>query len=72
VTDKHDRRPWLILSRREAIALELAVLDAMSRGLQPDEELERAMRMVRQQLLYIDSGHGNAPQAAAAVRREQR
>jgi hypothetical protein len=71
-----DRRPWLILSRSEAIALQAAALASLERprGLTaPPEALARALRMVDLQLRYIDEGaaDGLAPTVEGALAREQ-
>ena len=61
-----DRRPWLILSRREARAL-LAALEQLE-SLTPDQRTARDQ--VRVQLAWIDGGMLGAPSIEAAVERE--
>lgn len=70
-----DRRPWLILSRTEALALQDAALEslAVGRGLRaPSVALKRALRMVDNQLRWIDgSADGEPNDIKAALRREE-
>lgn len=66
-----DRRPWLILSRREAIALEQAARYAIDHGAAQLADLERALREIRSQLLYIDANYGEEPTPTAAVLRDE-
>ena len=49
-----DRRPWLILSRREAVALRDEVLGALANA----ADLARALHMIDLQLGFIDDGVG--------------
>jgi hypothetical protein len=71
VSVSHDRRPWLILSEREARALYDAVLmsDAPMHG-----DLLRALRMIRNQLEWIAGGATDEQPsiARALVRQRQR
>jgi len=63
-----DRRPWLILSRTEAVALRAAVQRS-----QRDSEpvaLRRALEQIDLQLAYIDHGRGEEPSKYAAYLRE--
>lgn len=61
-----DRRPWLIISRREASAL----LEALASRYPPaDSDLERAVHELRTQIEWIDSGRGQASNKDDAVRR---
>lgn len=60
-----DRRPWLILSRREAEAL-------LRPHMAPQADFERAQRVVKAQLAWLDEpnarGRENSP--GAALRRD--
>lgn len=70
-----DRRPWLILSRAEAIALENAVLQLLAR--EQDHAavpaaLGRALRVIEKQLRYIEgSADGGEPSILEALLREE-
>lgn len=70
-----DRRPWLIISRSEAIALQQAALGqlASSRGLRPlPTVLARALRVIDLQLRFIDgAADGLVPNKQEAVLREE-
>ena len=59
-----DRRPWLILSRREVEAL----IEGLSEGYRgPD--LQQALRVIEAQLQWIDGQPGTiAPSVARALR----
>lgn len=59
-----DRRPWLIISRREAQALLRALEDRLA---PPDTELARAVSELRTQLYWIEYGHGSPPTKESAV-----
>jgi hypothetical protein len=69
-----DRRPWLILSRTEAVALQAAALRGLERGskLEPAPSgLARALRMIDNQLRYIDgAADGVPPSIERALQRE--
>lgn len=68
-----DRRPWLIISRAEAIALENAVLAGLAQGigLRAAPDLVRALRVIDSQLRYIQgAADGVVPSVAEAVLRE--
>jgi hypothetical protein len=71
--EPRDRRPWLILSAREARALELAAIATVLRSAQSVEpDLARALRQVHLQMQWIDGVSGSeAPDARAAVRRDK-
>lgn len=63
-----DRRPWLILSRREAEALYAACVagDDMS------EDLGRALRQIRLQIQWIEEGSEfHRPSITNALRRQK-
>jgi hypothetical protein len=62
-----DRRPWLIISQREAQALLRAFED---RQIPVDTELARAMRELRAQLYWIEHGRGSPPTKDSAVARQ--
>jgi len=62
-----DRRPWLIISRREAEALLHAVRELES--LTP--EMARAAAQLRCQLAFIGGHDGDVPTADRAVEREE-
>jgi hypothetical protein len=70
-----DRRPWLILSRSESLALYSVAnqaLEWMSLEEVP-RDLARALRMIEHQVAWID--HGSAltrPSIDAALKREAR
>lgn len=71
-----DRRPWLIISRAEAIALEgaalLALTSGMDLGAAPTSDLVRALRVIDSQLRYIQgAADGVVPSVAEAVLREE-
>jgi hypothetical protein len=70
-----DHRPWLILSRREALALQRAALEGLERGqhvLAPPPDLARALRMIDTQLRWIEgSVDGDEPNVTAALLREE-
>jgi len=73
-TRGHDRRPWLILSRQEALALQHAALASLERQghvqVYP-EALARALRQVDLQLRYMDGGaDGEVPSVEGALWRE--
>lgn len=57
-----DRRPWLIISRREAQAV-LAILRDYIDGAPEleDEDLLRAERVITRQLAYIQDGPDGRP-----------
>lgn len=61
-----DRRPWLILSKREAEALYNATV--LSEDM--DEDLVRALRQIQLQLEWIESGHGEPPNVNKALVRD--
>jgi len=62
----NDRRPWLILSAREARALQCAALESAVRS----ADLERALRQVDLQLRWIEgAADGAEPSQYAAVLR---
>jgi hypothetical protein len=61
-----DRRPWLILSRREGQAL-LAAVGGLE-DLTPD--LRRARAQLRKQLAWINGQGEDEPSKDAAVERE--
>jgi hypothetical protein len=63
-----DRRPWVILSAAEGQAL----LEAALAEPQPSEALCRAMRVLRNQLRWLQNGSGEPPSAKAAVERDAR
>lgn len=68
-----DRRPWLILSRREAIAVREALAEAPRQG-PPD--LQRALRIIEAQLAWIEGGSDrledqDRPSIAHALQRER-
>ena len=64
-----DRRPWLILSRREVIAL-----CNCARGEPYDsQDFERALRQANLQLAYIEDGpDGHKPDITETLIREMR
>lgn len=65
-----DRRPWLILSAREGVALRSAAYQLSERKWTPD--LERAVLMIDRQLAFIagDSDQ-HEPQPASAAERDR-
>lgn len=69
-----DHRPWLILSRTEAIALQAASLETCPCERHPrrlPEALARALRQIDLQLRYIEGAlDGDEPTPRAAVERE--
>lgn len=69
-----DHRPWLILSRKEAIALQTAALRTCQCERPPKvlpEALVRALRQVDLQLRYIEGAlDGEEPTPNAAVERD--
>ena len=69
-----DRRPWIILSRTEALALQQAALASLEHGrcLGPvPPVLARALRMIDNQVRWIaGAADGQEPSAAAASERE--
>jgi hypothetical protein len=70
-----DRRPWLILSRAEALALQRAALESLEtyRGSRPTvpASLARALRMIDNQIRWIDGySDGEAADVHAALLRE--
>jgi hypothetical protein len=71
-----DRRPWLILSRTEALALVEAALQICPQERAPkgvSEALARALRVVDLQLRWIDgSADGDEPNVTSALVRESR
>jgi mRNA-degrading endonuclease toxin of MazEF toxin-antitoxin module len=62
-----DHRPWLILSKREAVALRNAVVV----GPAPSQDLVRALRQITLQLEWIERGYGHEPEVAAALERQR-
>ena len=69
MTDGHDRRPWLILSRREAEALYLPLITWENEN----TDLGRALRVIRAQLRFIrhrDDG-SLKPDVKGALERER-
>ena len=69
-----DHRPWLILSRSEAVALQQAAMASLesARGIrEPSRTLARAFRVLDLQLAYIDGGaDGEEPSIRGALLRE--
>ena len=69
-----DHRPWLILSRSEAIALHAAAHKTCSCQRVPRAAtgpLARALRIIDLQLRFIDGAlDGDQPSVAAALERE--
>lgn len=61
-----DRRPWLIISRREATALLQALRDQYPPA---HSDLDRAMRELRMQIEWLDNGRGLEPNKEEAIRR---
>lgn len=68
-----DRRPWLIISKREATAV-LAILRDYIEGAPKleDEDLLRAERVITRQLAYINGGTGREPTVTETLIREMR
>ena len=68
-----DRRPWLIISKREAEAI-LAILRDYIQGAPKleDKDLLRAERVLQQQLDYINHGYGQEPTITNTLIREMR
>ena len=71
---KADRRPWLILSRKEALALQQAATRVCPHERPPrrlPEALARALRQIDLQLRFIDgAADGESPSTDAATERE--
>jgi len=69
VIKSQDRRPWLILSRREgqALLLALAMLSAVQE-LTPD--MKTAREQIQKQLAWINGHDVDAPSKEAAIARE--
>jgi hypothetical protein len=68
-----DRRPWLILSAREARALQAAVVvrQPVADLAHAPGDLARALRMIALQLQWIDGDNeGEEPDKHAALERE--
>jgi hypothetical protein len=74
VSSAVDHRPWLIISRREALALQAAALRMCpgQRAIHPlSADLVRALRVIDNQLRFLDGSlDGEAPGVAAALARE--
>lgn len=58
-----DRRPWLILSRRECEALFAACIDHAEMS----EDLKRALHQIQIQIEWIDAGTRVASEQAASA-----
>jgi hypothetical protein len=71
-----DRRPWLIISKKEAEAiyplLSAAVKDMNEFPALDNAALRRAERVIRLQLQYIEGGSGYEPDVTQTVIREMR
>ena len=68
-----DRRPWLIISQREAAAMLAVVRDYLDGAPLPvDEDLLRAERVLANQLAYIERGVGPEPTVTDTLIREMR
>jgi hypothetical protein len=69
-----DRRPWLILSRAEAVALQEAALESITRQWPVQvvpPVLARALRQIDLQVRYIDGGvDGEVPSVHLSLERE--
>jgi hypothetical protein len=63
-----DRRPWLILSRREAEALYRACLLSSD---DTSEDLRRALHQIQVQIDWIDSGGLGQSSVRAALARQR-
>ena len=61
-----DRRPWLILSLREATAL----YNAAFLSSDMNEDLVRALRQIQLQTSWIESGNGEEPNVNKALVRD--
>ena len=68
-----DRRPWLIISQREARAI-LPILRDYIEGapLLDDADLQRAERVLTRQLRWLKTGKGPEPTVIQAIIREVR
>ena len=68
-----DRRPWLIISKREAEAILPILRDYIDGApLLEDEDLKRAERVLTLQLQYIRDGRGHEPTITDTLIREIR
>lgn len=68
-----DRRPWLIISKREAEAIVPILRDYMDGApLFDDEDLKRAERVLTLQLMYINEGLGHEITVTETLIREMR
>lgn len=68
-----DRRPWLIISLREAKAILPILRDYISGApLLDDPDLERAERVLTRQLRFIRDGTGTEPSITDTLIREMR
>ena len=68
-----DRRPWLIISKREATAILAILRDYIDGAPQlEDEDLLRAERVLTLQLEYIAKGYGQEPTITSTLIREMR
>jgi len=71
-----DRRPWLIISKREAEAILVVIKEYTSTlwnmpgyGAQ-EQDLKRAERVIANQLVYIEGGLGEEPSVMTTLMRE--
>jgi hypothetical protein len=68
-----DRRPWLIISKREAEAILAILRDYIDGAPRPvDEDLMRAERVITQQLGYISGETAAEPSITDTLIREMR